>query len=67
MSGKWDADLTNDSDRDYDLYVELLEDDEYRGRIERNDNGDVVVRFYGAATVPWDWLAGLVERFKAET
>ena len=67
MSGKWEADITNDPDRDYDQYVELMEDNEYRGRIERNDNGKVVLRFYGAATVQWDWLAGLVARYKAET
>jgi hypothetical protein len=39
MSGRWKADLTNDPDRDYDLIVELMEDDEYRGRIERSDKG----------------------------
>ena len=67
MTGKWEADLTNDPDRDYDLYVELMEGDEYRARIERNDNGEVVVRLYGAAAVPWDWLAGVVEWFKTGT
>jgi hypothetical protein len=49
------------------LYLELLEDDEFRGRVERADDREVRVTFYEAVTdVPWDWLAAIVQRFKDE-
>jgi hypothetical protein len=67
MSAKWEALIANDPERDYRLYIELLEGEAWRGRIERDDLGQLRLTFYGPATgVPWDWLSGLVERFKAD-
>ena len=34
VMSQWAAEITNNPDKDYELYVELLEDDEYRARIE---------------------------------
>ena len=31
---QWVAEITNNLDKDYDVYVELLEDDEYKARLE---------------------------------
>jgi hypothetical protein len=63
--GKWTAEITNDPRRDYRLYVELLEDDKFRGRLERTDDGQLKVTFYEAvADLPWEWLAGIAQRWK---
>jgi hypothetical protein len=49
------------------LYLELLEDEQFRGRVDRDDDGRVRISFYEAvANVPWHWLAALAQRFKGE-
>jgi len=64
--GTWTADITTDPDRDYALYVELLEDDRHRGRVERAPDGMIQVVWYEPVAVPWEWLAGIVARFKTD-
>lgn len=62
-SHSWSADWTNDPDRGFDLYLELLEGDEYRGRIFRDDDGNMVLLLYGPnnLTIPLAWLRGLID------
>jgi hypothetical protein len=63
----WTADIATDPDRDHRLYLELLEDEEFRGRVIRADDGQVRITFYEAvADVPWDWLAATIESFKRD-
>src|SRR5437870_3405507 len=57
---QWVAEITNNPEKDYELYVELLEDDEYRARIEMADSASLVLRVYNTETdvvLPVDWLA----------
>jgi hypothetical protein len=50
------------------MSLELLEDEEFRGRVIRADDGQIRITFYEAvANVPWDWLAATIERFKRDT
>ena len=60
---KWSAEITNDPTRDYELYIELLESDEFRAKIFRKD-GNLVLVVYGREDVeiPLAWLKGLIER-----
>jgi len=60
---KWSAEITNDPTRDYELYLELLESDEFRAKIYRKD-GDLVLVVYGREDVeiPLAWLKELIER-----
>jgi hypothetical protein len=62
----WTAEITNDAERDGDLYIELLEDDAYRGRIERRD-GLLVLRVYSPdAVIPALWLREVLARAEAD-
>jgi hypothetical protein len=55
MMGSWAADVATDPDRDHRLHLELLEKEEFRGRVIRADDGQVRISFYEAvADVPWD-------------
>ena len=61
----WSVQFTNDPYADFRLYLELLEDGEVKGELQRHADGQLRLRFYQAvADVPWEWLAGIVERFK---
>jgi len=58
---EWTADITNDPDRDFDLYIEIVEGEEYRGRIQRDERGLLVLRVYRDDTeIPAEWLAALL-------
>lgn len=64
----WSADIINDPDRDFDLYVELMLDDEYVARLQRNAEGVLELKFYGGrpVTMSIDWVLGLAKRFEAD-
>ena len=64
----WTADITNDPTRNFELYVELLEDDRYRARLRRSAAGELERAFYGgeACQIPWTWLSGIVSRFEQD-
>jgi hypothetical protein len=66
--GKWTAEVTNDPDRDYNLYVEILEDEEYRARLFQDDEGVLQLCVYDGKnrTIPVDWLLGIIRRFQEE-
>ncbi len=58
----WTAEITNNPQDDFEPYIELLENDEFRGRVERR-NGTLVLVLYGAdAAVPVNWLVGILNR-----
>ena len=70
----WSAEITNSPDIDcveggFNLYLELLEDGHFRARVFRaQSTGELFLEFYGgsAATVPVEWLLGILERFKVD-
>jgi hypothetical protein len=66
---RWTAEITNDPRKDYELYVELLEDDVSQARLQWNDRGELELVFYGGkeTAMPAEWLIGIVQRFKSET
>jgi len=66
---QWVAEITNNPEKDYELYVELLEDDEYRARIEMADSASLVLRVYNTETdvvLPVDWLVHIIDLAKKE-
>jgi hypothetical protein len=66
---EWTAEITNDPDHDYDLYIELLEGDEYRGRIFRTTSGELALGLYeghSAIEIPLDWLLKVAEGAKRD-
>jgi hypothetical protein len=66
---QWAAEITNNPDKDYELYVELLEDDEYRARIEKSSQEQLVLRVYNTeqdVSLPVDWLVQVIAMAKKE-
>ena len=66
---QWAAEITNNPDKDYELYVELLEDDEYRARIEISSQEQPVLRVYNTehdVSLPVDWLVQVIVMAKKE-
>jgi hypothetical protein len=65
----WTAEITNDPTRDFELYVELLNDGDYKARLQRNPAGELEIVFYGGdkCLIPWGWLSGIASRFSEET
>jgi hypothetical protein len=66
---QWAAEITNNPDKDYELYVELLEDDEYRARIEISSQEQLVLRVYNTeqdVSLPVDWLVQVIVMAKKE-
>ena len=66
---QWAAEITNNPDKDYELYVELLEDDEYRARIEKSSQEQLVLRVYNTkqdVSLPVDWLMQVIAMAKKE-
>ncbi len=64
MAENWTAEITNDPDRNYDLYIELLEGTEYRGRICRAREGTLYLKVYGCTSeieIPLEWLMEVAE------
>lgn len=66
---QWVAEITNNPDKDYDVYVELLEDDEYKARLEMSSPEQLVLRVYNTAndvSLPVDWLVQIIDMAKKE-
>lgn len=66
---QWAAEITNNPDKDYELYIELLEDDEYRARIEISSQEQLVLRVYNTehdVFLPVDWLVQVIVMAKKE-
>jgi hypothetical protein len=66
---QWAAEITNNPDKDYELYIELLEDDEYRARIEISSQDQLVLRVYNTeqdVSLPVDWLVQVIVMAKKE-
>ena len=61
--GIWTADFSNDPENDFNLYVELLEDDEYKARLYYDMDERLYLRFYGGSEVILcvDWLTGIIK------
>ena len=66
---QWAAEITNNPDKDYELYVELLEDDEHRARIELSSPEQLILRVYNSekdVSLPADWLMQVITVAKQE-
>ena len=66
---QWAAEITNNPDKDYELYVELLENGEYRARIEISSPEQLVLRVYNTeqdVSLPIDWLMQVIAMAKQE-
>lgn len=65
---KWSADLTTDPARPEQLYAELLEDDQFRAKVCRDDSGTLVLVVYGGEDVriPVSFLHGFFEAHAAD-
>ena len=66
---QWAAEITNNPDKDYELYVELLEDDEHRARIELSSPEQLILRVYNSekdVSLPADWLMQVITMAKQE-
>jgi len=65
----WSAEITNDPTNDYDLYIELLENEVYKGRLTLNSTGQLVLTLYSSEThacIPVDWLEEIIGRAKKD-
>lgn len=59
----WNAEITNNPNHDYRLYIELLEGDAYRGRIELDESGQPILRIYPTEVnicIPGNWLVEML-------
>ena len=66
---QWVAEITNNPDKDYELCVELLEDDEHRARIELSSPEQLILRVYNTekdVSLPVDWLMQVIAMAKQE-
>ena len=66
---QWAAEITNNPDKDYELYVELLEDDEHRARTELSSPEQLILRVYNTEKdvfLPVDWLMQAITMAKQE-
>ena len=66
---QWVAEITNNPDKVYELYVELLEDDEHRARIELSSPEQLILRVYNTekdVSLPVDWLMQVITMAKQE-
>jgi hypothetical protein len=66
MTSRWNAEVTNDPENDFELCVDLREDDaRVRGTIRRDGAGGLVLRWYpsapGPIDVPVEWLRGILD------
>ena len=64
----WTAEIFNDPDRDHDLYIELLENDEYRAKLFLDKDGELVLTFYGGdrVSIPFEWLRQIASKAKED-
>jgi hypothetical protein len=60
----WTAEITNDPSRNFELYIELIEGETYRARIQRNPEGQLELHVYGTEpfSIPAEWLAEMLSR-----
>jgi len=65
--GKWTADVVTEPSKDHALCLDLFEDEIHRARLQRNDQGQLVLVCYGDTfEVPAVWLANVIQRFVAD-
>lgn len=64
---RWNTQFANDPRRAFDLYLELLEEDEAKGQIERGVDGELYLSLFACPNVkiPFQWLVSLAQQ--AET
>lgn len=65
MEALWHADITNNPDRDFELWIDLYEGPSHRGTILRDPAGSLVLRWFTepdkpAVDVPAAWLCSIL-------
>ena len=63
MGTHWDADVTNDPARDFELCIELTYGDKVRGTVRRDEAGVLVLTWCASTedvTVSAEWLARIL-------
>lgn len=60
----WWSQFANDPNRDFEVYLELLEGDDARGQIVRGSDGELYLTLLGCpeVRVPLRWLTSAVEK-----
>jgi hypothetical protein len=62
---EWTAEITNDPNREFELYIELLKGDQFKARIQRAPDGELELHVYGGpVSIPAEWLSDLLRRAK---
>lgn len=64
MEMSWSADIGNDPERDYDLCIELYEDDHHRATLYRGESRRLVLKVFPgqeAFEVPGAWLRDIID------
>lgn len=64
---KWQSQFANDPTRDYELYLELVEEKRPQAKIERGEAGELYLVLFGCpgVRIPFRWL--LSQASRAET
>lgn len=64
--GSWTSEITNNPDDDFNLYIELLNDEDYIGRIFRDKDKMLKLQLYceESINIPCEWLSEIINRAK---
>jgi hypothetical protein len=64
MKENWQSQFANDPRKDYELYLELLDDTQPQAKIERAADGELYLSVFGSPDVliPFRWLLSLADR-----
>lgn len=60
----WNSEITNNPDDDYNLYIELLNGEDYVGKIFRDTDKKLKLQVYSdesTSSIPCDWLMKIIE------
>lgn len=66
---EWTADITNNPDDDYNLIIEILNNDEYIGRIYNDNEKGMTLKIYETnkqIDIPIEWLLNLFKQAKKD-
>lgn len=60
---EWDSEITNNPNDDFNLYIEIIERDNYVGRIYRDRDNMLKLQLYSdkSINIPCEWLSALIE------
>lgn len=63
----WNAEITNNPDDDYPLYIEIIKNENHIGRIIRDENQELRLHFYNEeSNITCEWLLKIIESAKKD-